>query len=221
MRHVLFDRESGGQGIREVGKLCFLILIFTVFSFPVYAASLFNSSEKISSSIGDFPKWIGVIEKQEKAEESNNPCKRRSSKECKLSAFLDSLHGLSRREQLKHVNRYQNRHRYIQDIVNWGIPDYWESIYEFLKKDGDCEDYAIAKYISLKRLGFDTDQMRIVVLQDRNLGVMHAVLAVYDNDTIYILDNQTKAVLEHTRIHHYAPVYSINEHAWWRHIPRG
>ena len=59
--------------------------------------------------------------------------------------------------------------------------------------------------------------MRIVIVQDLNLKVAHAVLAVYLDDTIKILDNQIKQVVEAGTIRHYRPIYSVNEESWWLH----
>lgn len=110
-----------------------------------------------------------------------------------------------------------NQARYITDIVNWGTSDYWAIPYEFFVRHGDCEDYAIAKFMTLRAAGFSQDNMRIVVLNDENLRIMHAVLAVYVGEEIYILDNQIKRMVSHRSIHHYTPIYSINETRWWRH----
>ena len=62
--------------------------------------------------------------------------------------------------------------------------------------------------------------MRLVILQDENLNVAHAILAVRLDDQNFILDNQVDAVLPDTQILHYRPVYSINESAWWLHRVR-
>jgi predicted transglutaminase-like cysteine proteinase len=56
------------------------------------------------------------------------------------------------------------------------------------------------------------------VLQDTNLRVPHAVLAVANGEDILILDNQIQQVISHHDIVHYAPVYSIGEHDWWIHL---
>lgn len=121
-------------------------------------------------------------------------------------------------EKLAAVNRFFNRAPYVVDPVNWGVPDYWASPGQFAAKDGDCEDYAIAKYLALRRLGVSAAKMRVVVLEDRNLGTDHAVLAVRDETgRIWILDNQTPVVVDAARVRHYRPVYSINEEAWWLH----
>ena len=85
-----------------------------------------------------------------------------------------------------------------------------------MKRGGDCEDYSITKYISLKRLGVPETAMRIVILQDNNLGgIMHAVLHVRVSGKNYILDNQSSSVTAEEDIFHYRPIYAINRSAWW------
>ena len=110
-----------------------------------------------------------------------------------------------------------NTRRYITDPRNWGVPDYWATPGEFMSKFGDCEDYAIAKFLSLKRLGWTDDELRIAAVKDLNLKVGHAVLIVYHAGKTWVLDNQIRRVVETNSVRHYQPVYSINETAWWRH----
>ena len=86
-----------------------------------------------------------------------------------------------------------------------------------MSKNGDCEDYAIAKYFSLRWLGLKPEDMRILVLHDMNLRVAHAVLVVYHRGRALILDNQVRGVVEADAIRHYRPIYSINEQHWWLH----
>ena len=88
-----------------------------------------------------------------------------------------------------------------------------------MQNSGDCEDYAIFKYVSLRLVGFKPDDLRIVVLNDTLRGLAHAVLAVYLADGVYILDNVTNAVLPQDRISQYVPYYSLNETARWAHVP--
>jgi predicted transglutaminase-like cysteine proteinase len=128
--------------------------------------------------------------------------------------FIDQQMGNDLASQLQAVNSFMNKARYIVDPINWGVKDYWATPRQFFVKFGDCEDYAIAKYLTLKRLGLATDKMRIVVLQDLNLRVAHAVLAVYTYDDIIILDNQIKRTVPARVIRHYRPIFSINEDAW-------
>jgi predicted transglutaminase-like cysteine proteinase len=52
------------------------------------------------------------------------------------------------------TNRFLNDWRYKPDDQNYGQRDYWATPLEFLRRSGDCEDYAIAKYVTLRELGF-------------------------------------------------------------------
>jgi predicted transglutaminase-like cysteine proteinase len=130
------------------------------------------------------------------------------------------VRGLPLREQLARVNRYGNDHPYVTDIDNYGREDYWAVPREFLPRGGDCEDFVLAKYFSLRLLGYGVDELRVVVVQDTNLRVPHAVLAVARGGDTWILDNQVQQVRSHRDIVHYAPVYSINDRQWWLHVPR-
>ncbi len=71
--------------------------------------------------------------------------------------------------------------------------------------------------MSLKSLGFTNREMRVVILQDLNLGIAHAILVVYLEGKALVLDNQIGDVVAADAVHHYRPIYSINEHHWWLH----
>ncbi|MEC8137455.1 MAG: transglutaminase-like cysteine peptidase [Pseudomonadota bacterium] len=81
------------------------------------------------------------------------------------------------------------------DPALWNLKDYCARPNQFMRKTGVCEDYAISIYISLLILGFNPDHMRIVVRQDRNLKILHAVLVVYLDGQPLIPDNQIKQVV--------------------------
>ncbi|GAB6052166.1 transglutaminase-like cysteine peptidase [Magnetospira thiophila] len=182
---------------------------------------VFKSTEVRSSNFKPFKKWQSAIERYlEQAKTKEGPCTETKLNRCLYNhwmAYLDEIRGLDKMEQLKKVNRYMNQRSYITDPKNWSQKDFWATPGEFLDKRGDCEDYAIAKYMSLKKLGFDEMSLRIIAVKDENLKVGHAILGVYLNGKIYILDNQVKQVTEDTSIRHYTPVFSINEKYWWRH----
>jgi predicted transglutaminase-like cysteine proteinase len=180
----------------------------------VNPAQLFGTTEIHSANLKMFPKWRGTLQRFESELKSCRPdqCKKKE-----WDAVINGLRGKDRMTQLREVNTEMNDKRYITDPVNWNLPDYWATPFQFLRKNGDCEDYAIAKYMALRDLGIPVDDMRIVVLNDLNLGIAHAVLAVYVNGKPYILDNQISKVVPASSIHHYQPVYSINENGWWLH----
>lgn len=199
-----------------LSSFLWLIGLGVVAASDAKASTLFNFAEDRSSDLAPFPKWTGVL----KRHSMNPPC----GKTCAKDQWEQSLTTLKKKqsplEQLRKVNQHFNASPYIEDIVNWGMTDYWETPNEFLKISGDCEDYAIVKYMSLKELGWSSDKMRVVILNDRHLNVLHAVLMVEEGGGHYILDNQIKQLMRDDEIHHYEPIYSINEEAWWRHLPR-
>ena len=121
-------------------------------------------------------------------------------------------------EQLDIVNRFWNLWPYRTDREVYGKQDYWAAPYEFLAHSGDCEDYCIIKYYTLKALGLPADRMRIVVVRETIRNIGHAVLAVYDGDKVYILDNLSDAVRPMERIRNYVPQFSVNEKHRWVHV---
>ncbi len=127
--------------------------------------------------------------------------------------------GLSTMDKLRNVNSLFNQWPYRLDSEVWGVVDYWAAPVEFLRKSGDCEDYAITKYFALKQLGVPASDMRIVILLDSIRRLAHAILVVYTGGDAYVLDNLSNVVLSHQRYGHYVPQYSINEEHRWAHIP--
>jgi predicted transglutaminase-like cysteine proteinase len=179
---------------------------------------LFDTQETESENFEPFAKWTGAVEKMKK--EAADQAKFKANF-AKWLVELDKLKGKDLETQLTEVNKLMNQATYTTDPDNWGVSDYWASPGEFLAKFGDCEDYAIAKYMALKYVGFPAANMRIVAVKDQNLKVGHAILAVYHDDRIDLLDNQIKIVVDSRKVHHYEPVYSINEKHWWRHRAPG
>ena len=122
------------------------------------------------------------------------------------------------REKLDIVNRFWNRWPYRTDQEVYRKQDYWAAPYEFLSKSGDCEDYCIVKYYTLKELGVPVDDMRIVVVRETIRNIGHSILAVYQGDDIYILDNLSDSVRPAQRVRNYAPQFSVNEKYRWVHV---
>ena len=182
---------------------------------PVFGAQQSVRSEKVDL----FPKWTGMLDRYfAEAKLADRPCSDAAPNRCHLQrwkAYLETLRGHARLSILQDVNRFANVARYVTDLVNYGVPDYWATPRQFLVKDGDCEDYAIAKFMSLRALGFDNDEMRIVVLNDLNLRTAHAVLIVYVDGVAWLLDNQVPEVVRADAVRHYRAIFSINETAWW------
>ncbi|WP_040886657.1 transglutaminase-like cysteine peptidase [Marinobacter santoriniensis] len=120
--------------------------------------------------------------------------------------------------QLRLVNSFFNRVRFVSDIQHWGEEDYWATPVELLTTNGgDCEDFSIAKYLTLKSMGVPDDQMRIVYVKALELNQAHMVLAWYarpDADPL-ILDNLINDIKPASQRTDLEPVYSFNGEGLW------
>ncbi|MTD40769.1 transglutaminase [Erwinia sp. CPCC 100877] len=120
---------------------------------------------------------------------------------------------------LNRVNRFfNNRMAFRNDSVVWGQKDYWATPMEFLRRgSGDCEDYAIAKYFSLREMGIPVSQLRITYVKALRLNQAHMVLSWYQTpDAIpLVLDILNDAILPATRRPDLLPVYSFNGAGLW------
>lgn len=166
--------------------------------------------------LSSLPDWLEVIRRNEQSPifQAEKYLNRQST----WADLRQKAQGLSKLDQLRLVNSFWNKWPYREDMVNWGRQDYWEIPAEFLAKSGDCEDYAIVKYYTLKELGFDPRSMRLVVLRDTVRNLAHAVLAVYMDGDAYILDNLSNSVRSHRFMTNYLPQYSVNEFGRWMHF---
>jgi predicted transglutaminase-like cysteine proteinase len=117
--------------------------------------------------------------------------------------------------QLRAVNQYINRFPYRTDLNNYNAEDYWATPRELFARGGDCEDYAIAKYHSLRALGWPAERLRIVVLNDRQRDLVHAALMALNNGTAYLLDIEITEVTDHRLVKRYEPIFSVSEVAWF------
>lgn len=208
--------------------LQYLLLLSFLFPPVISSAStdfvnLFGYTAESQQSLNYLPQWLSVLERHVIQDVPEGNCSDTFFNRCHLKnwiSFLETIKAKPLLEQINAVNLYANKKNYILDMANYGREDYWAIAKEFLYNSGDCEDYAITKFFSLRWLGFDMDNLRIVILQDTNLRIAHAVLAVSYNNDILILDNQTQRVVSHKTIAHYLPLYSVNEKKWWLHLPK-
>lgn len=133
--------------------------------------------------------------------------------------LIESVRSMPALQKLNRLNPAINSMAvYADDAVIYGAPDYWASPGEFLKGRADCEDYAIVKYFSLLQLGFAPRQLRIVIVKDRNRGVLHAVLTVELGSKIYVLDSLRGQPIEQQFALKYEPISSVNTDGRWAHV---
>ena len=112
------------------------------------------------------------------------------------------------------VNGFFNRLPYISDLVHWGVVDYWATPSEFLASSGgDCEDYAIAKYFTLKELGVPVSRLRLVYARTWQSSGAHMVLAYYaaPGAEPLILDSLEGGIRPASDRPDLIPVYTFND----------
>jgi predicted transglutaminase-like cysteine proteinase len=121
------------------------------------------------------------------------------------------------RVKLAMVNRSVNLAiQYRSDTAQWGVPDRWSAPLDINNKGsfdtglGDCEDYAIAKYVALREAGVAAEDLRIVVLYETLTGEDHAILVARNDGHWLILDNNHMALLEEQTLLHGIPLFSID-----------
>lgn len=187
----------------------------TVETAPPPAMRIFGTVE-FRGSLKNMSEWLNMLGRNQ--EHPVLAAGRRLNKQTTWDELNAAVRGKSPLETIRVVNVFWNQWPYRLDREVYGKEDYWAAPYEFLKYSGDCEDYGITKYFTLKAMGFNPDAMRIVVVRDIVRNLAHAVLAVSLNDEIYILDNLSNAVLPHTRFKNYVPQYSVNERHRWAHL---
>ncbi|ASP38944.1 sulfate adenylyltransferase [Bacterioplanes sanyensis] len=132
---------------------------------------------------------------------------------------LQLLATAEEQQQLKGVNQFFNDHiPFVSDQQHWRQEDFWATPFESLATHGgDCEDYVIAKYYSLVKLGVPTDKLRITYVQALKLNQAHMVLAYFPTpDSVpWVLDNLTDVILPASKRPDLAPVYSFNAEGMW------
>lgn len=175
-------------------------------------SGLFGATEVKSDDISAFTKWTSVSVRFESQMDAQSSSPRIQE----WKSHLQSLQGRSVLEQIEGVNKYVNTVKYIEDKDNYHKSDYWGTPVEFFKKGGDCEDFAIAKYASLRALGLAPSQLRIAIVQDEIKNISHAILIVHAEGDTFILDNQDKRVRSMSEVTRYKPIFSINSAHWWR-----
>lgn len=128
------------------------------------------------------------------------------------------------RLKLKLVNDFFNEARFTTDQKHWGKKDYWATPVELLTTDaGDCEDYVIAKYITLKALGVPEKKLYLTYVKAVRLKQAHMVLTYFKTpkSVPLVLDNINGKILKATKRKDLIPIYSFNGDGLWLSKQRG
>lgn len=186
----------------------------------------FNTSALPSKLPSEMGKWKGAVSAIHRDEDTLERCLE-SPDACTsqaLSAWrqmMQSASGHETMEMLRIVNRFFNSWRYRSDLESYGEADHWAAPIQFMARSGDCEDFAIAKFVSLMLLGVPERTLKIVVVVDESRQIGHAVLSFSTGNQMFILDSLFDEVVRDHEIDHYRPVFSMNFSSGWIHMPRG
>jgi predicted transglutaminase-like cysteine proteinase len=144
-------------------------------------------------------------------EENRETC--RSQAALQFLAIVDSARTREGRARLGEINRAVNlKIRPMSDLALYGEEDVWSPPLATLAKGaGDCEDYAIAKFVALQEAGVSADDLRIVILRDDIRQEDHAVVAARLDGNWLILDSRHFVMSEDQQVQEYfRPVFLIN-----------
>jgi len=133
-------------------------------------------------------------------------------------ALLRTSINLTEQEKLEVVNQFFNQVRFLDDSVHWQQKDYWATPVEFLiSNGGDCEDFAIAKYYTLKALGIAEDKMSLAYVKALELNQAHMVLTYYTDSqsTPLVLDNLIGDIRPASQRPDLLHVYTFNGDSLW------
>lgn len=139
--------------------------------------------------------------------------------------LIEDSEELTDQQKLTAVNDFFNsRVMFTDDEILWGREDYWATPVETLAMGtGDCEDFSIAKYFTLRELGVEDDKMRLTYVKATELNQAHMVLTYYENRraTPQVLDNLIPEIRTADKRQDLVPVYSFNGSGLWLAKTRG
>jgi len=130
-----------------------------------------------------------------------------------LNTLMLSLQPSNESEKLEKVNAFFNQMQFVSDASLWKQKDYWATRMEFIGMGaGDCEDFVIAKYFTLKQLGISTDKLFFTYVKAIKFQQAHMVLTYFETPTSVplVLDNINYKILPATQRNDLVPVYSFN-----------
>jgi predicted transglutaminase-like cysteine proteinase len=127
-------------------------------------------------------------------------------------AVMDEARDADGMARIGIVNRSVNAAvRYVSDDRQHGLADVWSSPLATLASgEGDCEDYAIAKYMLLRQLGVAETDLMLLLVRDNAVRQDHAVLGVRVDGRWLVLDNRQARVLDADQLAHFTPLFALD-----------
>jgi predicted transglutaminase-like cysteine proteinase len=162
-------------------------------------------------------KWSGVETGIRADAETLDRC-RRDAQHCPRAArnFLAIVtqgQAQSGRARIGVINRAVNMAiEPMSDMAQWGVPDRWSPPLEtFTTGRGDCEDYAIAKYVALMAAGVPAPDVKLIVVRNTAADEDHAVVAVRDGGEWIMLDNRWLTLVKDVDMPKAIPLFVLDD----------
>ncbi|MDP2295909.1 MAG: transglutaminase-like cysteine peptidase [Pseudolabrys sp.] len=129
-------------------------------------------------------------------------------------AIVEAGRSRSGRARIGEINRAINLAiRPENDLVRFQLRDVWATpLTTFTAGAGDCEDYAIAKYVALREAGMPPEDLRIVIVRHRALGQDHAVAAARLDGEWLLLDNRHMRLSADNQASDMTPLVTLDHH---------
>jgi predicted transglutaminase-like cysteine proteinase len=205
---VVFGLSSATAGIADLSRIAPL---------PTSRGEPFQSLTAIAPAGALHDKWAGVERQLDDealvlvlCQEDRARCASPAAR--KLVGIIDDAMAQQGRARLGHVNRAINLAvRAGKDIDLYGQDDVWRSPLALLETGaGDCEDYAIAKFVALHAAGVAAEDLRLVILRDNQSNEDHAVAMARLDGRWWVLDNRRMAMVEDVNMTNVQPLFAID-----------
>lgn len=133
----------------------------------------------------------------------------------KFLGIVEAARARDGRARIGEVNRAVNLAiRPVADNLQYGVAEFWASpLTTFSSGAGDCEDYAIAKYVALRESGMAAADLRLVIVRDGNSGEDHAVVAARVDGDWLLLDNRHMGLVKEKDAVAMTAVFALGEPA--------
>lgn len=131
----------------------------------------------------------------------------------KFLALVKNARKRDGRDQIDFINRAVNAElKYTTDFAQHGVADLWSApVAAFASGRGDCEDYAIAKYVAFREAGRAPEDLRLLLVHDNAVRMDHAVLAVRHDGRWLVLDNRHAVLLEQRDTRFFTPLFALDQ----------
>lgn len=190
----------------------------TPYDVPVYARPPQPFDSEISGLVegGLQQKWSAVKKKLPQEHAILTRCRAYPAAcppaAARFLAILDKARLQEGWTRIAEINRAINLNiRPVDDLTQYGVADLWATpLMAFKSNAGDCEDYATAKYVALREIGFSEDDLRVVIVHLRATNEDHAVTAVHYDGQWFILDNRTLQIRKDVDAAEFDPLFVVD-----------